>query len=64
LLFVYLLADGVRGVSGACLPDDDAAAGLPAANARLRGLLAERDGQIAEPLARLTVSIQPMRAWL
>ena len=39
------------------MPDEpvpDAAAGLRAANARLRGLLAERDAQIAELLAQLT----------
>ena len=43
----------MRRVSDVPVPDD--AAGLRAANARLRGLLAERDARIDELLARLAV---------
>jgi transposase len=60
LLFVYLQAGGVRGVVRRVsdvpgLPDGGGAAGLRAANARLRELLAERDAQVGELLAQLAV---------
>jgi hypothetical protein len=55
LLLVYLRTAAGRGevlrMPGEPVPDD--AAGLRAANARLRELLAERDARIEELLARL-----------
>jgi transposase len=53
LLFFYLRAFAGSGVVR-CVPDESVpgdAAGLQAANVRLRGLLAERDAQIGELLA-------------